>query len=250
VSAVDTSRPDTIARRPRSGTTADTATVSTGRQQHAVRRTPSSGQPPTPTSRLCCQRGHRMWRLASPAVAGGRCMDARPPATAISLPCSGGCGRVRGSARPSGQHLAAIPDVQPTLPRCPVPWTPAGVPGQVAAAGSHRRPTVRQRTQPCGHPQPAGGRHGGHPRLRRGTRTLRHGHADTAAAAGWTAGSATVHCCLHVRPGTGPQGAAPASIATVGPCTGQSTRRTLASMTTRTAVKSRCRHRRRPPPRS
>jgi hypothetical protein len=52
-----------------------------------------------------------------------------------------GCGRVRGGQQPSGQHPAA----PQTLPRCPVPRTPAGVPRQVRAAGGH--PTVRTRGQ-------------------------------------------------------------------------------------------------------
>ena len=84
------------------------------------------------------------------------------------------------------------------------------VAGQVGSAGGHRRSNCGTADAACGHPQPAGGRHGGHLRLR-------HGHADTAAAACWTAGSATVHCRLHVRPGAGPQGAASASTAMARP---------------------------------
>jgi hypothetical protein len=49
-----------------------------------------------------------------------------------------GCG-VRGGQRPSGQHLAACPDLPRTLPRCAVARTPAGVAGQVGAADRHRR---------------------------------------------------------------------------------------------------------------
>jgi hypothetical protein len=98
VSAVDTSRPDGIARRPHSRHCHSVRWL----RQHAVRRTPSSGQPPA--SRFCCCRGHRLRRLASTAVAGGAAWTVgcrRPP---YPLSCSGGCGRVRGGERPSGQH--------------------------------------------------------------------------------------------------------------------------------------------------
>jgi hypothetical protein len=56
-----------------------------------------------------------------------------------SQPDSARGGGVRGGQRPSGQHLAALADPPRTLPRCPVRWTPAGVPGQAGAAGGHQR---------------------------------------------------------------------------------------------------------------
>ena len=110
---------------------------SAGRRRHfVVRRTPWSGQ--LPASRLCCRRGHRVRRPGSTAVADGRAGTVgrrRPP-----CPCSAQGSRGRGGEQPSGQHPAALPDVRRTLPRGVRfrghPW----VPGQVGAAGGHRRP--------------------------------------------------------------------------------------------------------------
>jgi hypothetical protein len=98
--------------------------VSSRLRQHAVRRTPSSGQPPA--SRLCCRRRRRVRRLCPLPWPVGRAWTVgrrRPPCPRAAQEA---CGRVRGGYRPSGQHLAAIPDVQRTLPRCPVPRTPLG----------------------------------------------------------------------------------------------------------------------------
>ena len=176
-------------------------------RQPAVRRTPWSGQPPA--SRFRYRRGHCR-RRASTAVAGGACMDGRPPPTAMSLLCSGGLRPV--SAAESSRPASNRPHSRTSGGHCRGvrfrghPW----VPGQVGAAGRHRRSAARTADAACGHPQPAGGRHCGHPRPR-------HGHADTAAAACWTAGNGTVHCRLDVRPGTGPQGAASASTAMARP---------------------------------
>jgi hypothetical protein len=181
---------------------------SAGRRRHfVVRRTPWSGQ--LPASRLCCRRGHRVRRPGSTAVADGRAGTVgrrRPPCL---CPAHWSRGRVRGGWWPSGQHLVAIPDVQRTLPRCPVPRTPLG-------CGPGRRRRQTSAVQPCDRgrglwtPAAAGGRHCGHPRRRQG-------RADTTAGPRWTAGSATVHRRPHVRPGTGPQAAASASTAMARP---------------------------------
>jgi hypothetical protein len=156
--------------------------VSTGLRQHAVRRTPSAGQPAA--ARFCHRHRHRLRRLASTAAAG-RDMHGRSAAGDRHVPAllMGVCGRVRGGARPSGQHLAAIPDVQPTLPRCPVPWTPLG-------SGQVRRGRQISAVQLCG----SGRGLAGTPRNRqaagtvdtrdcgRGTRTLRQRPAGQPAA--------------------------------------------------------------------
>ena len=119
----------------RSATTADTPAVSAGGG------VPCGGHPGLDT-----RWGGGSAAAADPHAAAcahcrrrRACMDGRLPAAAMSPPCSGGCGRVRGGQRPSSQHPAALPDAPHTPPRCPVPWTPAGVPGQVGAAGGHRR---------------------------------------------------------------------------------------------------------------
>jgi hypothetical protein len=69
------------------------------------------------------------------------------------------------------------------------PW----VPGQVGAAGGHRRSKCATADAACGHRQPAGGRHGGHPRLRQG-------HADTAAWARGHRGSGRLDSRQRNRP--------------------------------------------------
>jgi hypothetical protein len=189
---VDPSGPDTIARRPQCRThTADTAAVPAGGGS-----TPGGGHPgldsrPRRGSAAAVDTAcGGLGPLPSPAGVQGRSAadDRQAPR------CSGACGRVRGGWRPSGRYLAAIPDVRRTLPRCPVPWTPLGC-GQVGAAGRHRRSKPTTADVARGHRQPAGGR----PLW---TPATAAGHADAAAAAGWTACSATVHCRLHVRPGT------------------------------------------------
>jgi hypothetical protein len=126
------------------------------------------------------------------------CMDGRLPAAAVSPPCSRGCGGVRGRPRPSGQHPAALPAAPRTLPRCPVPWTPA----EGSAPGRRRRRTStvqtrgqRTRLVDAGSPQVPGAadtRDGG-----RVVRTLRQGHAGQPAAQPSTA----PHC--RTRNGTG-----------------------------------------------
>jgi hypothetical protein len=187
-----------------SGRTTTLPAVSGRLRQPAVRRTPWSGQPPA--SRFRYRRGHRR-RRASTAAAGGACMDGRPPATAMSLPCAGEPRpRRRAAVRPAPGRNPGRPADTAAVSGSADTW----VPGQVGAAGRHRRSAARTADAACGNPQPAGGRHGGHPRPR-------HGHADTAAAACWTAGNGTVHCRLDVRPGTGPQGAASASTAMARP---------------------------------
>jgi hypothetical protein len=208
VSAVDTSRPDTIARRPRFRTHRGH-----GRSLHraaAARRaadtlvwtaahvevvpppwTPSGGWPPLPSP------AGRAWTV------GRR----RPPCPCLA---QGSRGHVRGRARPSGQHLAAIPDVQRTLPRYPVPWTPPGFRARSGAASSHRRPKLRQRTRPVDT-----------------SNRQAAGIVDTRAAAAGACG----HCgsgrldsrqrnrpmLPHVRPGTGAQRAVSASTAMARP---------------------------------
>jgi hypothetical protein len=145
------------------------------------------------------------------SVGGGRCplpqprvyMDGRRPAAAVSPPCSGGCGPLRGGQRPSGQHPAALPaarghgrgvrlrghllgfrarSARPatatvrTLGR----WTP------LVDTGSRRRPGAADTRDGGSVVQPLRQRHAGQPAAQ----------PSTAPA---------------VRPGTGPQGAAAAS---------------------------------------
>jgi hypothetical protein len=129
--------------------------------------------------------------LVSTAVAGGACMDGRLPATAMSPPCSGGL-RPYPRRISAGQDLAAIPTSSGHCRgvRCRGrPW----VAGQVGAAGRHRRSKCATADAACGHPQPAGGRHGGHPRLRQG-------HADTAAWARGHRGSGRLDSRQRNRP--------------------------------------------------
>ena len=173
------------------------------RRQHAGRRTPWSGQPPA--SRFRCRRGHRMRRPGSTAVAGGRAGTVgrrRPPGPALLRglrPCPRRMAAVRPAPGPQsrthGGHCRGVRF-------CGRPWVAARS-AQPADIGG---PNLRPRTWPVdtGSPQAAGPC--GHPRRRQG-------YADAAAAAGWTAGTRTVHCRLHVRPGTGPQAAAPANTA-------------------------------------
>jgi hypothetical protein len=100
---VDISRPDGIARRPQFRNHRGHCR-SVRRLQHAVRRTPSSGQPPASRFR---RRGHRMRRLVPIAAAGGRAWTVgrwRPPWSRLLR----GCDHVRGGQRPTGR-LAAIP---------------------------------------------------------------------------------------------------------------------------------------------
>jgi len=106
-------------------------------RQPAVRRTPWSGQPPA--SRFRYRRGHCR-RRASTAVAGGACMDGRPPATAMSLLCSGEPRpRRRAAVRPAPGRTPGRPT--DTAQGCPVPRTPLGSgPGR----RSRRTPTVRR----------------------------------------------------------------------------------------------------------
>ncbi len=179
MSAVDTSRPDGIARRPQFRT--HRGHCRSVRRAAAARRAADTLVWTAAASGFCCRRGHRLRRLASTAVAGGRGWTVGRPATARSPPCSGGCGRVRGEGRPSGQHL-------------PQSRTSGGhgrgvrfrgrlwVPGQVGAACGHRRSKCATADAACGHPQPAGGRYCGHPRLRQGRRTLRQRPAGQPAA--------------------------------------------------------------------
>ena len=172
--------------------------MSTGLRQPAVRRTPSAGQPAA--ARFCHRHRHRLRRLASTTVAGGVCMDGRPPATAIFLPCSGGlwrCSRQRAAGAAS--TWPAIADVQPTRPRCPVPWTPLGS----GPGGRGRQPSVsnvrpRMRPVDTGNRQAAGtvdtrGRGRARRHCGMGTRPRRQRPAGQPAAA-------TVHCRVPVRP--------------------------------------------------
>jgi hypothetical protein len=64
------------------------------------------------------------WRPLPPPAGRAWTVDRRRPPR--PRPAQGRRGRVRGGERPSGQHLAAIPDVQRTRPRRPVPRTPLG----------------------------------------------------------------------------------------------------------------------------
>jgi hypothetical protein len=74
-------------------------------------------------------RFRKQQRTADTAAVSSAAASRTAPGAAVSAVDSG---------RP-GQHLAALADPPRTLPRCPVRWTPAGVPGQVGAAGGHRR---------------------------------------------------------------------------------------------------------------
>jgi hypothetical protein len=209
VSAVDTSRPDTIARRPQFRTHRGHCRRSAG-----CGSTPCGGHPgldshPRPGSAAAADTVCGGWPPLPPPAGRAWTVDRRR--SPCPCPAQGRCGGVRGGSRPPGQQLAAIPDVQRTPRRCPVP--PADAPGFRPGRRSRQTSAV----QTCDR--------------RRSLRTLaarrrpalwtparlRQGHADTAAAAGWTAGSRTVQCRLHVRPGTGPQGAASASTAMARP---------------------------------
>ncbi len=116
------------------------------RRQHAVRRTPWSGQPPA--SRFRYRRGHCR-RRASTAVAGGACMDGRLPATAMSLPCSG-------EPRPCPRQMVAV---RPAPSRNPGrPADTAAVSGSADTPGFRARsaqpadtdgPPLGQRTRPA-----------------------------------------------------------------------------------------------------
>jgi hypothetical protein len=189
---------------------ADPAAVSSSGASGSTPCGGHSGLDSRPRRGLCCLRGHLMRRLASTAAAGGACMDVGRRRSPRPCPAQGRRGRVRGGERPSGQQPAALPDVQRTPRRCPARGRP-GLRARSAQPADTGGPEVWTADAACGHPQLAGGRHGGTPAR------LRHGHADTAAAACWTAGSGTVHCRLHVRPGTGAQGAASASTAMARP---------------------------------
>jgi hypothetical protein len=89
-------------------------------------------------ARVCCRRRHRLRRLASTAVAGGACMDGRPPATAMSAPCSGAAAA---AAAESGRPASTWPQSRTSsghrggVRSRGRPW----VAGQVGAAGRHRR---------------------------------------------------------------------------------------------------------------
>jgi hypothetical protein len=202
---VDPSRPDTIARRPQFRTHNGHCHSVRRLRQHAVRRTPWSGQPPA--SRFRYRRGHRR-RRASTAVAGGACMDGRLPATAMSLLCSG---------EPRPQRRAAV---RPAPGRTPGrPADTAAVSGSADTPGFRARsaqpadtggPNVRPRTRPADtrNPQSAGTvdtRDRG-----MGTRTLRQRPAGQPA----TEPSTTAYMSGR---GTGPQGAASASTAMARP---------------------------------
>jgi hypothetical protein len=80
------------------------------------------------------------------SAGGGRCPlpqptgvhEGRRPAAAVSPPCSGAAAV---SAVNNGRSASTRPHpaAPRTLPRCPVPRTPAGVPRQVRAAGGQRQ---------------------------------------------------------------------------------------------------------------
>ena len=159
------------------------------------RRGPSGAAMDTACGGLC--------PLPSPAGRAWTVGRRRPP---CSRPAQGlrPCPR---RMRPSGQHLAAIPDGPRTLPRCPVPRTPAGFQARSARPADTDGPDawtvdaalwtpvarlVAGAADTCG--------------CGRVMRTPRQGPPRTA-------GSSTLHRRPKVRPGTEPQGAAPASTA-------------------------------------
>jgi hypothetical protein len=190
VSAVDTSRPDTIARRPQFRKHRGHRHSVRRLRQHAVRRTPWSGQPPA--SRFRCRRGHRRRRLASTAVAGGACMDGRPPATAMSLPCSGAlrrCPRRKAAVRPpAGRN-----------PGRPADTAAVSSPADALGCGPGRRSRQTSVVQMCdrgrGLRTPATRR-----RPARWTPATAAGHTDTAAWIGGHCGSGLLDSRQRNRP--------------------------------------------------
>jgi hypothetical protein len=105
------SRPDT-----RSAATVQPS----GRHRQVVAAVPDASRTPWPCPQAAAGAHCRRRRA---------CMDSQRSAAAVSLPCSRGCGGVRGVA---GSVAGCWPDGRGpprTPPRCPVPWTPAEVAG-------------------------------------------------------------------------------------------------------------------------
>jgi hypothetical protein len=144
--------------------------------------------------------------LPSPAERAWTVGCRRPPcprpaqgAAAVSAADSGRPASSRPHSRTSSGHRRGV--------------RPADALGCGPGRRSRQTPTVRPSDSGRGLRTPAARR-----RPARWTPArLRQGHADTAAAACWTAGSRSVHCRLHVRLGTGPKGAASASTAMARP---------------------------------
>jgi hypothetical protein len=132
---VDTSRPDTIAGRPRFRT----------HNGHCPQCPAGCGSPPCGGHPGLDSRPRRGSATAVDTAGGGRLLPSpagrawtvgrrRPP-----CPCSAQGSRGCGGEQPSGQHPAALPDVRRTLPRCPVPRIPLG-----SGRRSRQTPTVRR----------------------------------------------------------------------------------------------------------
>jgi hypothetical protein len=121
----------------------------------------------------------------------------------VPLPAAGGCTWMAGDLRPrcpcpaSGlrsclRWTAAVRSAPPAarpaapriLPRCPVRWTPAGVVGQVGAAGGYRWSGRSDSGRGWWTPAAAGARRCGHSRRRQR-------RAAPTATPRWTAGSST-----------------------------------------------------------
>ena len=175
--AATTGRPDGIAGGRSSGRTADTSPCPAGGVPcggHPGLDTRWLDVPPPPRTRR-----RRPAPRRSPAGCVWTVGCRRPP---CSLPCSGGCGGVRGGPRPCGQQPAALAGAPWTLPRCPVPRTPAGFRARSAQPADTDGPEGGQRTRlvDAGSPQASGAadtRDCG-----RIVRTLRQRHARQSVA--------------------------------------------------------------------